>query len=566
MFVMPNEHATGTADGIGQRDHSVTSEYWILGPPGTGKTTEISRQIRRAAEMHGPASVLVTSFSRAAAAELADCDLPIGPDRLGTLHSHCFHALGTPLIVEAHVPEWNRSNPHWRITSVKSLARLDGEDALEDDIIGDDCAGDSLLRELNRLRGLMVDREFWPAKIREFEREWARYKCERGLLDFCDLIEVCLREVDVAPHRPEVLFADEAQDLNVMQVKLFRKWGNHARYSVLALDDDQTIFSFIGAAPEAILNADIPDDHKIVLRQSHRVPVAVHQVANELIHRVTRREEKVYFPRAAAGQLHRLSTGTYKSPEYFILSSALKHLEHGKSVMFLASCSYMLRSLIQVLRKNAIPFHNPYRKANGLWNPLRMGRSTASRRIISLLVAHPEYGRGQRVWTHADLRLLTEWLRPEDVLQPGAKTLLQAGSSNAPVSAERLVEIFQADVLASLLSAVAGDWRALLHWWGRKVAPEFRNRIRFPMDVATKRGPHSLIEDPQVIVGTIHSVKGGQADVVYLFPDLSRAGDANYRVAGPPRDSVIRVFYVGATRARETLYICGRQTAWSVAI
>ena len=86
------------------------------------------------------------------------------------------------------------------------------------------------------------------------------------------------------------------------------------------------------------------------------------------------------------------------------------------------------------------------------------------------------------------------------------------------------------------------------------------------MDIAAKRGPHSLIEDPQVIVGTIHSVKGGQADVVYLFPDLSRAGNANYQVAGPSRDSVIRAFYVGATRARETLYICGRETAWSVAL
>jgi ATP-dependent exoDNAse (exonuclease V) beta subunit len=54
--------------------------------------------------------------------------------------------------------------------------------------------------------------------------------------------------------------------------------------------------------------------------------------------------------------------------------------------------------------------------------------------------------------------------------------------------------------------------------------------------------------------------------VVYLFPDLSRAGDEQYQIAGSPRDSVIRVFYVGATRARETLYICGRETARSIAL
>jgi superfamily I DNA/RNA helicase len=71
---------------------------------------------------------------------------------------------------------------------------------------------------------------------------------------------------------------------------------------------------------------------------------------------------------------------------------------------------------------------------------------------------------------------------------------------------------------------------------------------------------------PKVVVGTIHSVKGGQADVVYLFPDLSQAGDAQYNRGGAARDSAIRVFYVGLTRARETLYICQRETGTAVTL
>jgi len=66
--------------------------------------------------------------------------------------------------------------------------------------------------------------------------------------------------------------------------------------------------------------------------------------------------------------------------------------------------------------------------------------------------------------------------------------------------------------------------------------------------------------------GPIHSVKGGQADVVYLFPDLSQAGDAQHNRGGAARDSVIRVFYVGITRARETLYICQRETGMAMTI
>src|SRR6266436_6061166 len=128
-----NESAIGTVDGIGRQDHSMTSEYRIFGPPGTGKTTTIAAHIPRAIERYGANSVLVTSFSRAAAAELADRFLPINPDQIGTLHSHCFQALSKPRIAEARVEEWNRRYPRLRITPVSRQIRLDGEHAVEDD-------------------------------------------------------------------------------------------------------------------------------------------------------------------------------------------------------------------------------------------------------------------------------------------------------------------------------------------------------------------------------------------------------------------------------------------------
>src|SRR5665213_3012113 len=111
-------------NAIGERDHSITGEYRIFGPPGTGKTTNLTRQIRRAVERFGKDSVLVTSFSRAAAAELAGQDLPVSSDRVGTLHSHCWHALGRPEIAEVRVAEWNRANPDLRITPLKKERKL----------------------------------------------------------------------------------------------------------------------------------------------------------------------------------------------------------------------------------------------------------------------------------------------------------------------------------------------------------------------------------------------------------------------------------------------------------
>ncbi len=558
---MLNEQATGTVDEIGEQDHSVTSEYRIFGPPGTGKTTHIGRQIRRAVFRYDAESVLVTSFSRTAAAELAGRDLPISPSRIGTLHSFCYHALGEPVVAESCVDEWNRENPRLALTPARKQGKLDGEDGTvaEDAITAKD--GDRLLQQLGQFRGLMIPQNGWPLVLCQFSEKWTRYKRARGLMDFTDLIDQCLHDVAVAPNAPKVIFADEAQDLNRMQLTLVRKWGERAQYFVLAGDDDQCIYSFAGASADAILYPDIPDDHKIILKQSFRVPRAVHQVADRLIHQVTRRQEKIYLARPAEGAVHRLSTGTYKSPEYFILKSAEEHLKQGKKVMFLAACSYMLQPVVAALRKRGIPFHNPYRKSNGFWNPLRIGKkNTSASRVLALLVNHPSFGEGQRPWTFGDLALWADCMVSQGILKSGAKEHLQQCDRVQAATVGRLEEIFETGALTSLMEASNGDYRALLNWWRRLMTADVRGRFQFPSDVAAAYGPRALVDPPQVVVGTIHSVKGAQADVVYLFPDLSQAADAQYQRSGEPRDSVTRVFYVGATRARETLYICQKES------
>ena len=352
------QRATGTLDEIGRRDHEVTSEYRIFGPPGTGKTTNLTRQIRRAVDRYGAESILVTSFSRGAAAELAGRDLPIAPDRVGTLHSHCWHALNGPEIAEANVDDWNKRYPSFAITPQKRQGRIDGEESMADDDTEQEKGGDQYLQQLNRFRGMAMPTHGMSSVLMEFSRKWTEYKEQNGLLDFTDLIATCLRDVALAPNNPSVIFADEAQDLNRLQLSLVRKWGERAQYFIVAGDDDQTIYSFTGATPEAFLDPDIPDDHKIILKQSYRVPRAVHRLAENLIRSVKRRQPKEYLPRDADGAVVKY-TGydqTYRHAAGDILNDAEKHLGRGKSVMFLASCSYMLRPLVQVLRSSGIPF------------------------------------------------------------------------------------------------------------------------------------------------------------------------------------------------------------------
>jgi DNA helicase-2/ATP-dependent DNA helicase PcrA len=553
-------------DGIGSRDHSITAEYRIFGPPGTGKTTELAFQVQRAVDRFGPDAVLVTSFSRAAAAELTGRDMPLHPSRVGTLHSHCFNALGKPRIAEVTVDDWNRRYPNLALTSASRNQRLDGEHADEELDIPSQ-PGDSVFQQLNRCRGLMLSREDWPVPVREFSSKWEEYKSANGSLDFCDLIEASFRDSATAPYNPAVIVADEAQDLTPQLAALVRKWGSQTSYFVFAGDDDQLVYSWVGAIPDVLLEPPIPQDQTIFLDQSYRVPRAVHELAERLIQQVSRRQHKAYAPRQADGEVRRLSQASYRSPEYLILKTAERHLRDGKSIMFIGSCSYMLRPVIAVLRKNGVPFHNPYRKSNGFWNPLRArSRHSAANRLLALLSAHPKIGVGHRDWTFGDLAMWTEWIRERGALTSGAREAISKYSPHKKVSIDLLKASFEGDVFAKLQAALGNSPCALLNWWRENLAPDFRKRIQFPSDVVALRGPHALRQEPRVIVGTIHSVKGGQADVVYLFPDLSNAGETQYRQRGLSRDSVIRTFYVGATRARETLYICSASGAMAVSL
>lgn len=63
---------------------------------------------------------------------------------------------------------------------------------------------------------------------------------------------------------------------------------------------------------------------------------------------------------------------------------------------------------------------------------------------------------------------------------------------------------------------------------------------------------NTFFNPPVVDISTIHSVKGDEADVVVLSPDMSKATASHYEF---DRDSEHCVFYVGVTRAREKLYI-----------
>lgn len=530
------------------------TEYRIYGPPGTGKTTFLKAQVEKEARQYGSEAVVVTSFTKAAAQELVARDLPIPRDQIGTLHALCYRALGTPPVAEGKIKEWNEHCPaHLRLSG----SRPDMDEP-ETEFRGETPA-DMAFQRLQRLRALQRPPETWPLEVRSFAAAWETWKEEEGYIDFTDMIEQALDRLPQCPGQPTSLLVDEAQDLSPLELALVRQWGSRCERFFVSGDEDQTIFSFKGASVESFLSP-IPDEQKRVLRQSYRIPAAVHAHSQRWIKHVSRREPKEFRPRDEEGRVERRPEITWRNPRP-LLKCLEEDVALGRSAMILASCSYMLAPTIKMLREVGLPYDNPWRRSNGAWNPLQVGRGISSAaRLYAFLAPQERHRPDAHMWT---LEELAHWAYPlavEGVFHRGAKKeILEVPQARWGVEPS-ISELLEWLTEEALTAALDGD----LAWYEQHLLTKFRKPIGYPLQIIRQRGAEALRREPLLHPGTIHAVKGGESDRVYLFPDLSQAGAAQWQSGPEGRDAIIRTFYVGMTRARHTLTLCGGSSGLAV--
>jgi superfamily I DNA/RNA helicase len=507
------------------------NETHIIGPAGCGKTTWLARQVERATEKYGADGVMVCSFTKSAVAELNSRQLPIPKEQIGTLHAMAYHALNMPKIAETgpFLKQFSEECPAYAIDDPT-------RDGIEDGYAqGGKTEGAKLLQEYSRLRALMRPRELWPDSVTGFAQEWEHFKDEIHAVDFTDLISVCLKEEVTPEFSAAIGMFDEAQDFTPLELALVRLWGRDLEKLILVGDSDQCIYNFKGAVADLGLDPTIPI---ITLKQSYRVSQAVHAFSEEVINLISPEErlQREYLPTAEPGEVLRLD-GTYKQPERWF-DLVQKHLNDYQTVMILASCSYMLSPILGFLRREAIPFANSYRRKRRDWNPLvHLTRQvTAATRVKDYLAG---WRRDTLTWTGNEL---THWLAlGAGILKRGGKDKLAVVPGDVLCPVDLLQEVLPMEQMRP-----AGPEWLMNHLSAAHRQAEYHLRVGL-------RAWEDVEIEPALTVGTIHSVKGGEDDVVIMFPDMSpeAAKAVRYGEIGP----TARMFFVGATRARTTLYL-----------
>jgi superfamily I DNA/RNA helicase len=143
----------------------------------------------------------------------------------------------------------------------------------------------------------------------------------------------------------------------------------------------------------------------------------------------------------------------------------------------------------------------------------------------------------------------------KDAFRRGAKVRIErADEDEAGSWFDRNAEsIMKSD--EDMIALCSGDLST--RWFFEHAVEGVRKKLPYIRAITKRSGQESVFEYPQVVLSTIHSVKGASADRVFVFPDLSPAFYEQYMMGSTEeREAIQMMMYVAVTRTRDTLVLC----------
>jgi DNA helicase-2/ATP-dependent DNA helicase PcrA len=480
----------------------------VLGPPGTGKTTTLLNEVDKHLKNTDPNKIGFFSFTQKAAYEARDRamekfnfsedDLPY----FRTLHSLAFRRLGIK-------KEQVMQRRHYEDLGKKINMRIDYNE-YDQEQTGLFTTNSEYLRiiQLAKLRNITPEQQYnlkehsQDLSVRELKilaGELESYKKQYNLIDFNDMITEFVKS-DASP-KFDVVFIDEAQDLSRMQWDMAKSIWNKTGDSYIAGDDDQAIFRWAGADVDSF----ITQKGKLLnLTQSYRIPRAVHDVAMNIVGKISNRLHKEWQPKTQTGLL------SYHNEFQNIDMSTGKWL-------VLARTRYMLNDLENVLYANGMYYRNKFKKAYEKdlyeavmdWESLRKGKEL----------------NGEQV------KRIASYMKPDQFSKKRIKEFVS----------DNLYNIGELKLKYGLNTDTV---------WFESFTAAPEKQVHYIRKM--RKNGEELNQEPRILLSTIHGVKGGEADNVVLLTDLSKNTQSNYERYP---DDENRLFYVGATRTKNHLHI-----------
>lgn len=484
----------------------------IFGPPGTGKTTRllnlVDEYIQKGIE---PSKIGFVSFTKKSITEAKErAAKKFNRDArdftyFRTIHSTAFYQLSmkkAEVMGRFHYIELGK-DIGYKMTGIHRQDQMLYEMSKGDQLVFIESLARMMQKDYKELWNDM-NPDFDYFELEHFAESLKKFKRSNLLYDFTDMLEVYLSE-GTKPNL-EVLFVDEAQDLCKLQWMIIDEMAKSSKRTYIAGDDDQAIFRWSGADIQYFQNLS-KYHHMEVLSQSYRLPRNVFGFSNYIIDRIKNRIKKEYKPTPERGFVG------------YVSNINDIDMDKGKWLILVRN-SYLIKDIVEYVRLMGLPYEtvsysvkdDESVQAAVTWEMLRKGRSETATKVSQMLdyVGKQFFGNQKFLIKNKEEAIDMKFLILNRVLKEGCQSL----------------------IWHNILTTIPVDDREYF--------------------ISVRRREESLTAVPRIKISTIHGAKGGECDNVVLFTDMS---NRTYKGMMENEEDELRVFYVGATRAKLNLFI-----------
>jgi DNA helicase-2/ATP-dependent DNA helicase PcrA len=578
----------------------------VIAGAGSGKTRTLVFRVARLVELGvEPPGLLLLTFTRKAAAEMLKRASGLLDGRCEQVAGGTFHSFANTVL--------RRDGGQLGLSS--SFTILDRGDA--EDIVGllraqmgldkkekrfprKQTIGEMFSMSINKSLPLatLIDEQYahladHVGDLLELQTQYVRYKAERQLVDYDDLL-VKLHEL-LRDHqetrvrlcqRYRYVMVDEYQDTNALQAEIVRLLASEQQNVMAVGDDAQSIYAFRGANFRNIMDFPrlFPETRVITLEQNYRSTQPILDVTNAIISQARERYSKELFTQKPEGETPLLVAAYNENfQSRFICQRVLELREEGvplQEIAVLFRSSFHSFDLELELSRHDIPFIK--RGGFKFIETAHVKDALAHLRVL----ANP---RDAVSWYR--ILLLIEGIGPRS-----AEEIIReiAGADDIPARLENwparsystslraLAGLFRrlgegAPKPAEQLNEVLGYYEPLLKRVHRDDYPKRLKDLEHFLAIAERYEQlEQLLSDmaldpPSDSVGdilavdedeglltlsTVHSAKGLEWHSVFILWAVDGKFPSTYSMNGPEElEEERRLLYVAATRAKQNLYI-----------
>lgn len=345
----------------------------VLAGPGSGKTTVVTKRVQYLVQecQISPSSILVITFTKAAATEMKERFLRLMGETHTTVSFGTFHAVFFGILKLAYGFNANhilKEEVRFRyLKEIVDSMRLELDDEAE--------FINGILVEISLLKNERISLEHYFSKncsediFRKLYQGYEEKKKSARMLDFDDMLvytwELLSQRKDILSawqKKYRYILVDEFQDINQLQYDILRLLAEPENNLFIVGDDDQSIYHFRGAKPEIMLNfeKDYPTAGKVILNDNFRSTRQIVGAAGKLIRNNTVRFAKDIHARGGEGVPVKIRTFPDQQQECtYILNEIKKHMQQGgtyQDIAVIYRANTQARALVQKLMEYNIPF------------------------------------------------------------------------------------------------------------------------------------------------------------------------------------------------------------------